>query len=93
MRLFLLLFLMRIWIRILILLDTLLFWVTTPLRTWRRRQFRRDWGKLDRALELSFEALQSDPSAEINDEYCWMHQPGGWTCPICRQAQEQETQI
>lgn len=22
----------------------------------------------------------------INDEYCWMHTPGGWSCPECRQA-------
>lgn len=23
----------------------------------------------------------------INDEYCWMHTPGGWTCVVCREAQ------
>src|SRR5258708_35776242 len=22
----------------------------------------------------------------INDEYCWMHTPGGWTCVLCRYA-------
>ncbi len=22
----------------------------------------------------------------INDEYCWMHTPGGWTCVPCRCA-------
>jgi hypothetical protein len=24
---------------------------------------------------------------KINDEYCWMHTPGGWTCPTCSVAQ------
>ena len=22
----------------------------------------------------------------VNDEYCWMHTPGGWTCVLCRCA-------
>ncbi len=24
--------------------------------------------------------------AGINDEYCWMHTPGGWDCVRCRLA-------
>jgi hypothetical protein len=26
----------------------------------------------------------------INDEYCWMHTPGGWTCTICREQAKQQ---
>ena len=22
----------------------------------------------------------------VNDEYCWGHYPGGWTCPLCRES-------
>ena len=22
----------------------------------------------------------------INDEYCWTHTPGGWTCSVCRKV-------
>jgi hypothetical protein len=25
----------------------------------------------------------------INDEYCWGHYPGGWTCPLCRKGEVQ----
>ena len=32
-----------------------------------------------RAYEVDNERWQ-----DINDEYCWMHTPGGWTCIPCR---------
>ncbi len=25
-----------------------------------------------------------DSQGTINDEYCWMHRPGGWCCKECR---------
>jgi len=25
----------------------------------------------------------------INAEYCWVHYPGGWTCPLCRESEAQ----
>jgi len=31
-------------------------------------------------------ALLPDPS--VNDEYCWVHVPGGWTCTECRQSEQ-----
>lgn len=38
------------------------------------------------------EASPSGPSSSLSeedfmqDEYCWMHSPGGWSCPVCVQA-------
>jgi hypothetical protein len=28
--------------------------------------------------------LQAD--GPIGEEYCWMHDPGGWCCPECRNS-------
>ena len=25
----------------------------------------------------------------VNNEYCWVHYPGGWTCPLCRESEGQ----
>ncbi len=40
-------------------------------------------------------SLSFDPSNEedfMEDEYCWMHEPGGWFCPECIQARRQARQ-
>ena len=70
-------YIVQVGLKIILGLDTILFWLTSPIRTWQRRRFRRDWGQLERSIELAFEQLEMLPGDFINDEYCWMHQPGG----------------
>lgn len=36
------------------------------------------------SVNLEVERILSDTSdIPIGNEYCWMHQPGGWCCPTC----------
>ncbi len=41
-------------------------------------------------VEATFQGLLTvavglfEGDGPINEEYCWMHNPGGWCCPECR---------
>ncbi len=41
------------------------------------------WAVSPERLHLFDDEVEEDI---INDEYCWMHTPGGWTCRVCRKA-------
>ncbi|HTI13213.1 MAG TPA: hypothetical protein VL461_01425 [Dictyobacter sp.] len=35
-----------------------------------------------KSVELSMQEIEPT-NIPIGPEYCWMHDPGGWCCPVC----------
>lgn len=57
------------------------------MKEFREFFFGVDEGQKEEPNVVPDEALMVE-EVIINDGYCWIHTPGGWTCAECRTGRE-----